>query len=88
MDEQEIVITMGKPQATVLGMALGLFLTKLNFDISSADLGIYEREMSALMDTFEMKVLTEEMFTSLWSVLGMDEDEIGSMLEETERPIG
>jgi hypothetical protein len=87
-DDNSIVVSMGKAEATVVGMALGLFLTKLNFDISSAELGVYDREMSALMDNFQMKVLSEQMFSSLWAALGMDPAEIGSMLEATERPIG
>jgi len=86
-DGEKIVVSMGKPEATVIGMALGLFLSKVNFDVSRAELGIYEREMKDLMETLEMKITAEEIFTSLWSVLGMDETEISSMLEATERPI-
>ena len=83
-DDDRIVVSMGKPEAAVLGMALGLFLSKLNFDVSSVGSGAYDREMSGLMESFQMKITAEEMFTSLWTVLGMDDDEIASMLEATE----
>ena len=83
----QIVVTMGKPEATVIGMALGLFLSKINFDLSRAELGVYEREMSSLMESLEMKITAEGMFTSLWTILGMNDIEISSMLEATEMPL-
>jgi hypothetical protein len=83
-DGDKVVVSMGKPEAAVLGMALGLFLSKINFDVSNVMSGAYDREVSGLMESFQMKITAEEMFTSLWTILGMGDDEIASMLEATE----
>lgn len=88
MEEGEsVVVSMGRAEATVLGMALGLFLTKINYDLKNESMGVYDMEMSSLMESFQMKITAEEMFSSLWSVLGVDDEQIESMIEGTEKDI-
>lgn len=86
-DGDSVVVSMGRPEATVLGMALGLFLTKINYDLTNDESGVYDREMTGLMESFQMKISAEEMFTSLWTVLGLDPAQIESMLVATERKL-
>ena len=69
----------GTQQATIMATALGMLLTTLNDDIQR-----YDGAADSLMGMMSIKMCAEDMFTSLWSMLGCSEEQVLVLLSATE----
>lgn len=74
---------MGRDEVGVIGTALGMLLSKVNLDLSVHEEQT-EQDRAEYLAMLSVKLCAENMFTSIWSLLGMDEEQVGVLLRDTE----
>lgn len=84
-EEPEAVIhaSFGLQQAQIMAVAIGMLLASVNADILNFD-PEDEDGVEDLMTCLSVKLAAEHMFTSLWTLLGMPEDQVADLLASTE----
>jgi hypothetical protein len=76
-------MVMGRDEARLIGTALGLMLTMIEQDIDEwQDKG--EQEQNEFMAMLSMKFSAANMFSGIWGLLGIPEDQIESALASME----
>jgi hypothetical protein len=73
----------GRDEVGVIGTALGMLLSKVNLDLSVHEEQT-EQDRAEYLAMLSVKLCAENMFTSIWSLLGMDEEQVGALLRDTE----
>lgn len=74
---------MGKDEASVLATGLGLLLTKVNLDLSTHEEET-EQDVEEYFALLSMKLCAERMFTDIWTLLGMNDQQVSLLLSNTE----
>ena len=74
---------MGRDEVSVIGTALGMLLSKVNLDLSVHEEET-EKDRAEYLAMLSVKLCAERMFTDIWSLLGMSEEQVGVLLRDTE----
>ena len=74
---------MGRDEVGVIGTALGMLLSKVNLDLSVHEEET-ETDRAEYLAMLSVKLCAERMFTDIWALLGMNDDQISVLLRDTE----
>ena len=81
--EDRLHAVMGPQEASVIGVALGMLLSKVNADIDAHE-EHDEESQDEFLAMLSVKLCAENMFVSLWSMLGMSDEEVAALIYATE----
>jgi hypothetical protein len=77
--QDQVHMVMGKDEARIIGTALGLMLTMIEGDIQDwQDKG--EQSQNEFMAMLSMKFSAADMFSGIWNLLGVPEEDIEGVL--------